>query len=86
MATINVTELAEKLETTPRTARKFLRSITPVEDQPGKGGRWSIEKGQVRTLTKKFKDYQDEHMRVPEVPEDDEPDEHDSDTEQPSLA
>jgi len=69
MATINVTELAEKLETTPRTARKFLRSITPVEEQPGKGGRWSIQKAQVRSLTKKFQDYQDEHMRVPEAPD-----------------
>lgn len=69
MATINVTELAEKLDTTPRTARKFLRSITPVEEQPGKGGRWSIQKADVRSLTKKFHEFQTEHMR-PEVPED----------------
>lgn len=73
MATINVTELAEKLETTPRTARKFLRAVTEKDDQPGKGGRWSIEKGQVRSLTKKFQTWQDEHTRTPEVPEDDEP-------------
>jgi hypothetical protein len=66
MATIlNVTELAETLDTTPRTARKFLRSVTPVEDQPGKGGRWQIKKADVRSLTKKFKDFQEEHMRVP---------------------
>jgi hypothetical protein len=73
MATIlNVTELAETLDTTPRTARKFLRSVTPVEEQPGKGGRWQIKKADVRSLAKKFKEYQDEHMRTPEVPEDDE--------------
>lgn len=71
MATIlNVTELAETLDTTPRTARKFLRSITPVEEQPGKGGRWQIKKADVRSLTKKFKEYQDEHMRTPDMPED----------------
>ena len=68
MATIlNVTELAETLDTTPRTARKFLRSITPVEEQPGKGGRWQIKKADVRSLTKKFKDYTDEHIRVATV-------------------
>lgn len=72
MATIlNVTELAETLETTPRTARKFLRSITPVEEQPGKGGRWQIKKADVRSLTKKFATWQDEHTRTPEVPADD---------------
>jgi len=68
MATaLNVKELAEKLDTTPRTARKFLRHVTPVEDQPGKGGRWEIAGKDVRSLTKKFADYQDEHMRTPEV-------------------
>jgi len=67
MATINVTELSEKLGTTGRTARKFLRSITPVEEQPGKGGRWQIEKAQVRTLAKKFATWQDEHTRTVEV-------------------
>ena len=73
MTTINVTELSEKLGTTGRTARKFLRSITPVEEQPGKGGRWSIEKAQVRTLTKKFQTWQDEHTRPVEAPDGEEP-------------
>jgi len=74
MATIlNVTELAETLDTTPRTARKFLRSITPVEEQPGKGGRWQIKKADVRSLTKKFATYAEEHTRP--ATEDDEPDE-----------
>ena len=61
---LNVTELAETLDTTPRIARKFLRSVTPVEDQPGKGGRWQIKKADVRSLTKKFNDFKEEHMRA----------------------
>jgi len=71
MATIlNITELSTELETTPRVARKFLRSVTPVEDQPGKGGRWEIQKGQLRKLRKQFEGFK-ESMRTPEVPEDD---------------
>lgn len=75
MATLNVKELSEQLETTPRTARKFLRSITPVEDQPGKGGRWQIQKAQVRSLRKKFEAFQEEHMRVAEPASDTAPQE-----------
>lgn len=66
MAQIQVTELAQELETTARTARKFLRSITPKEEQPGKGGRWKIEKRDIRSLKKKFTIFQEEHMRSQE--------------------
>jgi len=54
MATITVTDLAEALNTDGRTTRKFLRAITPKEDQPGKGSRWLIEKREVRSLKSKF--------------------------------
>lgn len=54
MATITVTDLATELGTDARTARKFLRSITAKDDQPGKGSRWSIEKREVRSLKSKF--------------------------------
>ncbi len=70
MATINIQELSEALNTTPRTARKFLRSVTPVEDQPGKGSRWQIEKRQVRTLKKQFEEYTEQHIRQVETPAD----------------
>jgi predicted transcriptional regulator len=55
MATaLTTAEVAEALETTPRTLRKFLRSdankIAPV----GKGHRYSIAAGQVRTLRSQF--------------------------------
>lgn len=54
MATINVTDLATELGTDPRTARKFLRTVTPIDEQPGKGHRWEIEKREVRSMKSKF--------------------------------
>ncbi len=54
MAQITVTDLATELGTDPRTTRKFLRSITPKEEQPGKGSRWAIEKAQIRSMKSKF--------------------------------
>lgn len=58
MAQITVPELATELGTDGRTARKFLRSITPKDEQPGKGGRWTIEKSAVRSLKSKFTAFQ----------------------------
>jgi hypothetical protein len=75
MATINVKELSEQLDTTPRMARKFLRATTPLEEHPGKGGRWEIRQAQVRGLKKKFEAFQHEHTRqvqVDDVSEDEE--------------
>lgn len=57
MATITVAEFATELGTDARTARKFLRNITDADAQPGKGGRWSIEKREVRSLKSKFAKY-----------------------------
>lgn len=57
MATITIAEFATALGTDPRTARKFMRSITPAESQPGKGGRWGIEKREVAPLKRKFAKY-----------------------------
>ena len=54
MTAITVKELANELGTDARTARKFLRSITEKDEQPGKGARWSIEKKELRSLRKKF--------------------------------
>jgi hypothetical protein len=70
MATININELALKLDTTPRTARKFLRSVTPKDEQPGKGSRWAIEAKSVRSLKAQFKTYTEEHIRQTDSPED----------------
>lgn len=58
MATITVQELATDLGTDARTARKFLRSVTPADAQPGKGSRWAIEKRDVRSLKSKFSKFE----------------------------
>ena len=54
---LTVADLAAELGTDPRTARKFLRKVTPKENQPGKGGRWSIARSSLKTLRKGFAEY-----------------------------
>lgn len=71
MATINISEFATIIDATPRDARKFLREVTPDDAQPGKGGRWSIEKRDVRSLTSKFTKWNAER-NAPKVDENDE--------------
>jgi hypothetical protein len=53
MATITPKEFAAKVESDPRTVRKFFRTLDSVES-PGKGGRYAIEAKQVRSLATKF--------------------------------
>lgn len=56
MSSITTAEFAAALETDTRTARKFLRSITPKDEQPGKGSRWAIDgtKRSLNTMKKNF--------------------------------
>ena len=56
--TMTPADLATELGTDARTVRKFLRSITPKENQPGKGSRWSIEKKQLRSLRSQYTKFQ----------------------------
>jgi hypothetical protein len=53
-------EVAQEFGTDAKTLRKFLRSITPIEDRPGKGGRWSLPatKKQLTTLRKRFDEWE----------------------------
>jgi len=74
MAAITVSELATRLDTDARTTRKFLRTITPAEGQPGKGSRWAIEAKQVRSLQAQFKKYSASiEAKAPAAPEGDAP-------------
>lgn len=57
MAQITAQELASELGATPREVRKFLRSVTPKDGQPGKGARWTIEKKDLRSLRSKYDKY-----------------------------
>lgn len=54
-ATITTAELAEQLETTPRTLRKFLRS-DQGPGKVGKGARYALPAGkrEIASLAKKF--------------------------------
>jgi hypothetical protein len=52
--TLTPKELAQSFNSDGRTVRKFLRSITPKADQPGKGSRWAIEARKVNSLRKQF--------------------------------
>jgi hypothetical protein len=56
IAPLTPAQLAAELGTDARTTRKFLRSITPREAQPGKGSRWEIAgtAASVRTMRKQF--------------------------------
>jgi hypothetical protein len=58
-ATMTPAELAPVLGTDSKTLRKFLRSCTPKEDQPGKGGRWSISatKKDITSMKKRFNEW-----------------------------
>jgi hypothetical protein len=55
--TMTTAQAAEKLETTPRELRKFLRSITAKDAQPGKGSRWILEARDVTKMRKQFADW-----------------------------
>lgn len=59
MAQITTAEFAAELDTDTRTVRKFLRSITPKEDQPGKGARWVLEgnKRSINQMRKQFAEW-----------------------------
>jgi hypothetical protein len=78
MAVLSASELAAELDTDSRTVRKFLRSVTPKDAQPGKGSRWGIEKKQVRSLRSQFVKFQAAQAEkaaqdATQTPEDDAP-------------
>ena len=52
--TMTVPELATLHSTDGKTTRRFLRSITPKDGQPGKGGRWIIDEDQLDDLRDKY--------------------------------
>jgi hypothetical protein len=57
--TMSPAEIAVEFESTGREVRKFLRSITPKDEQPGKGSRWAVEANapQLRKLRKQFEEW-----------------------------
>jgi hypothetical protein len=59
MATMTPAEFAAEVNSDGRTVRKFLRSITPKDEQPGKGSRWALPAGkrEVNKLSKQFREW-----------------------------
>lgn len=61
---LNTTEMAEKLGTTPKTLRRFLRADVKASggevgvDTPGKGKRYTFEKNEVSKIRKQFAEWQ----------------------------
>lgn len=56
MAQFTTAQVAEKLNTTPRTLRKFLRSDAKANGNatPGKGSRYAIEGKELKGLQSRF--------------------------------
>lgn len=54
--TISTAEFAAALHTDPKTVRKYLRSVTPKDEQPGKGSRWALP-GTKTAITKHTKQF-----------------------------
>ena len=55
---LTTAQVAEKLETTPRELRKFLRATTEDKSSlPGKGKRYSFEGKQIAGLKKQYAEW-----------------------------
>lgn len=57
--TMSPTEIAVEFDSTGREVRKFLRSITAKDEQPGKGSRWAVpaNANQLKKLRKQFDEW-----------------------------
>jgi hypothetical protein len=66
MMNMNTTAFASELGTDSRTARKFLRSITPKDEQPGKGSRWELPEGkrEINALKKQFNTWKEAQVKA----------------------
>lgn len=53
-------EFATEVDSDGRTVRKFLRSVTPTDEHPGKGSRWVLP-GTAREVNKLKKQFADWH-------------------------
>lgn len=65
MESISSAELAEVIHTDKKRLRKFLREITPREEQPGRGNRWVLPGGKrnINRLQKQYEQWSQAHQR-----------------------
>jgi hypothetical protein len=70
MPAMSAKEMARELGTDARTFRKFMRSITPKEEQPGQGKRWAFKgtKKEIDRFRKQFENWNVPRMTEAEGP------------------
>lgn len=64
-------EIAVEFDSTGREVRKFLRKITPKDEQPGKGSRWAVPANarELAKLRKQFDEWTAEKAAADEADE-----------------
>lgn len=62
--TLTTAEVAEELGTDQKRLRKFLRSNSSPIEPVGQGNRYSITRGQMKTLKKAFDAWTESHTRT----------------------
>lgn len=70
MSSISPKEFAQRVGSDPRTVRKFLRSNARENgtETPGKGSRWELDGKSIRSLSTKFRKW-DDARTAPEADE-----------------
>lgn len=69
--TMTPNAFAAMVDSNGREVRKFLRAVTPKDEHPGKGARWSMPstKRELNKLTKQFNAWREESAKpAPEEP------------------
>lgn len=66
MSGISPKEFAVRVESDPRTVRKFLRANAKENgtETPGKGSRWEIDAKKVKSLSTKFRKWNEARIAV----------------------
>lgn len=62
-AVLNTRELADQLDTDPKTLRRFFRSPESPVDRVGQGNRYIIERRQLAKLRREFTAWKSSHTR-----------------------
>lgn len=59
MQNLDVEDLSNEFEASPRVVRRFLREHTPKGDRPGRGHRWEIPEDEFPQLKKLYTEWSD---------------------------
>lgn len=67
--TLSAKQVALEVGTDARNFRKFLRDVTPRDDQPGQGGRWTFTRGEATKIAKRFAKWAKDNAAATEAAE-----------------